>query len=76
MASGTESIIKEENMAQKKNVEIIEEVETADATPKKKKREIPFRIGDIGRNVMAYQKELGLPETGIWDAKSDKLARG
>ena len=54
----------------------VEFVETADATPKKKKREIPFRIGDIGRNVMAYQKELGLPETGIWDAKSDKLARG
>lgn len=67
------------------DVEIVEEateeavpeiVETADATPIIKRKEIPFRVGDIGQNVKAYQKELGLPETGIWDKKCDETARG
>lgn len=33
----------------------------------KPKKEPSFRIGDIGQDIKALQKELGLPETGIYD---------
>lgn len=32
-----------------------------------KKKQPSFRIGDIGQDIKALQKELGLPETGIYD---------
>lgn len=33
----------------------------------KPKKQPSFRIGDIGQDVKALQKALGLPETGIYD---------
>lgn len=32
-----------------------------------KKKAPSFRIGDIGQDIKALQKVLGLPETGIYD---------
>lgn len=43
-------------------------------TPKKKAKP-RFQIGYIGQEVKALQKELGLPETGIYDVATDKAAR-
>ena len=45
-------------------------IEEPAAEPKK----TMFRIGDIGKDVMALQKQLGLPETGIYDAATHKAA--
>lgn len=33
----------------------------------KPKKQPSFRIGDIGQDIKALQKQLGLPETGIYD---------
>lgn len=33
----------------------------------KPKKQPSFRIGDIGQDIKALQKSLGLPETGIYD---------
>lgn len=33
----------------------------------KPKKAPSFRIGDIGQDIKALQKSLGLPETGIYD---------
>ena len=58
-------------------VEIEPEVSVEEPKAKKKveKAVVKFRIGDIGQDVKALQKELGLPETGIYDAATDKAAR-
>lgn len=45
-------------------------IEEPAAEPKK----TMFRIGDIGKDVMALQKQLGLPETGIYDAATHRAA--
>lgn len=37
-------------------------------------RKAKFRIGDIGKEVKAFQKELGLPETGIYDQATHEAA--
>lgn len=50
-------------------------VEEPKAKKKVKKTVVKFRIGDIGQEVKALQKELGLPETGIYDVATDKAAR-
>lgn len=46
-----------------------------DPAPVAEPKTTTFRIGDIGQDVKALQKELGLPETGIYDAATDKAAR-